>query len=156
MLSLTRYGILFLFLVSFFLLLEGCSSSGNTVQDENLAPASDIKHKRNVNRVRIQKVGTDDNRVEVRFVAGRGQITAISGPVDVFLQGSSGDQHYSNFRGHENINFPFRGVIDFKYIKQKYDSFGSTGGSTSAAVTVKARVEYTLSEPGKWIITVYY
>lgn len=115
----------------------------------------DITSTNNISRVRLSKMGSDENRVEI-IIRGRSQMTS-SGPSDVILQGSSGVQENSSFRGYEEVSFPFNGSVGFDYSKQQNDVVGSAASNVeSLATSVRASVSFVIKEPGQWRVNIYY
>jgi hypothetical protein len=148
-----KYNILLGYL-SIVLLAVSCASSGST---QSYSEQTEVTEKRNISRVSFIKQSPSGNSIEFKFRGGRSQIGASSsGPKSITLQGSSGSQETTRFRGFNNVEFPFEGQIRFVYTKQKNDSRGSQGSMTSAATDVSATLGVKIEEPGKWVITINY
>jgi hypothetical protein len=142
------------FLLGILLLAISCASTGSSTSSPETA---EVTSKRNISRVQIMKSNSNGNIVEFKFRGGRGQIgAASSGPQNITLQGNSGTQEVSRFRGFSNVEFPFEGEVRFAYTKQAHDSRGAQGSKTSAASTSNASVGIKIDEPGHWIVRISY
>lgn len=98
-----------------------------------------IHSSRGIVRASFRRIGDQDNTIELRFrqagVNAKGKIDQL------LLQNSSGSwQHTIPFTGFENVEFPFKGRVDFHAPNQ-------LGTQVSQNV-----VDFTIYEPGRWEI----
>ncbi|MEJ8802953.1 hypothetical protein, partial [Pontibacter sp. H249] len=79
------------------------------------------------------------NHVEYKIIS-----TGNFAPQDIMLAGSSGSVESAGpYTGHRDIVFPFQGSIQF-----------SIPASVSTPVQSQSRMEYEITEPGHWRITI--
>jgi len=150
----TKYSI---YLGILFIVLLGisCASSGSSSGE--YSAQTEITEQRNVGRISFMKQSPKGKSIEFKFRGGRSQMGASSsGPKNISLQGNSGSQEVTRFKGFSNVEFPFEGQIRFVYTKQKNDTRGTQERMSSAATDVNARVGIKIDEPGSWVVTVSY
>lgn len=98
-----------------------------------------INSSRGIVRASFRKIGDQENTIELRFrqagVDAKGKIDQL------LLQNSSGTwQHTIPFTGFENVEYPFKGRVDFHAPNQL---------RTQVSQNV---VDFTINEPGRWEI----
>jgi hypothetical protein len=100
-----------------------------------------ILYKNSITRVSCVRMG-DIPYVEYKFSRTGGKADDIR---SLFLQGSTGDENISsNFIGFEQTTFPFEGKVRFEAPNSFYTS------------TLSCELRLLISQPGSWIITIYY
>jgi hypothetical protein len=101
-----------------------------------------ITYRSGIARASFLKSGDFPNYVVYKFSRAGGSTDDIR---DLMMQGSTGDESVSsNFTGFEQVTFPFEGKIKF------------IAPNALRTAMITCELQYKISEPGAWTITIYY
>jgi hypothetical protein len=100
-----------------------------------------IEYRNSIGRVSCARVG-DRPYVKYKFTRNGGELNSIS---NLLMQGSSGSESNSTaFTGFEYVTFPFKGKVNFN----------APSAFQTSMLTCELRL--TISEPGSWVVTIFY
>jgi len=103
-----------------------------------------IGYRNNVGRVNFVKISETPSSVRYKF-SRSGEASSSLAVTNLLLRGSSGRENIStSFTGFESVSFPFEGNVKFR------------APNALNTQELDCELRFSISEPGNWLVTVYY